>query len=314
MKNKYTDEWFKNKIYSKRNDIEILNEYQNKHSDIECRCKKHPHFIFTVKASTLSSGGGKCDICRFESKKLHGKKFGRLTVVGLDEERSLSERNAYWLCKCDCGKEELVSILQASLLDGNSKSCGCAKSEAITNYNKTCKTKNNIYRIENDIVIGKCYNKDVEFFLDLEDFDKIKDYCWFEDGHGYVNARDKSKNKTIKMHRIILGLDFGDADIVDHINHNGLDNRKINLRTCDKSKNAMNAEVQSNNSSGICGVYYNEKHNSWRSYITKDNKRYYLGSYVNIEDATNSRKIAEEKFFGEYSYDNSQQTGESYSL
>lgn len=311
---KYTDEWFKNKIYSKRNDIEILNEYKNKHSDMQCKCKKHPHFIFTVRAATLSSGGGKCDICMFESQKLYGKKFGRLTVIGLDEERSLLERKAYWLCKCNCGKEESVSVLQASLLNGNTKSCGCTKTEAMIKYNKIYKTKKNIYKIEDNIVIGKCYNKDVEFILDLEDFDKIKDYCWFEDGHGYVNARAKDVDKTIKMHRLILGLDFGDTDIVDHINHNGLDNRKINLRICDKSKNAMNAEIQSNNVSGVCGVSYDKEFDGWRAYITKNNKRYDLGIYKKIDDAIESRKVAEDSLFGEYSYDNSQLTGKSYSL
>lgn len=295
-----------------RDDIEILSEYQGKHSDITCRCKKHPDCLFTVKAANLASGSGKCKICSFESKRLEGKTFGRLSVLGLDEELSLKKRSAYWRCKCICGTE--VSVLQARLLNGEKTSCGCAKIEATINYNRTQKTKKNEYRIVGNVVIGKCFNKDVEFMFDLEDFDKVKDYCWFEDGHGYVNARDKKLNKTVKMHRIILDLDFGDKEIVDHINHNGMDNRKINLRKCDRSKNAMNAELQSNNTSGVCGVSYDKSCNRWCAYIRKNNKNYNLGSYLNFEDAVRARKRAEETMFGEYSYDKSQSQGEEYLL
>ena len=304
----YTDEWFKKKIYSMRDDIEIISKYETKYSDIICRCKKHPHHTFSCKAYTLLNGNGKCKICRFESRNLIDRTFGRLTVIELDEELSLKKKSAHWKCQCQCGNT--ISVLQAALLNGNTTSCGCAKIDATINYNKTQKSKKNDYRIEGNVVIGKCFNKDVEFLFDLEDFDKVKDYCWFEDGHGYVNARDKELNKTVKMHRVVLGLDFGDETIVDHINHNGLDNRKMNLRQCDRSKNAMNAELQSNNTSGVCGVSYKKTIDRWTAYIRKDNKQHYLGSYVNFEDAVRARKRAEEAMFGEYSYDNSQSKGE----
>lgn len=295
-----------------RNDIEILNTYETKFSNMICRCKKHPHHSFTIKAHTLLSGKGKCKLCRFENRQLTGSVFGRLTVLGLDEELSLNKKSAYWKCKCSCGN--IVSVLQSLLLNGNTISCGCAKSDATIKYNKTQKTKKNEYRFEGDIVIGKCFNKDIEFKFDLDDFEKLKDYCWFEDGHGYVNARHKGLNKTVKMHRIIMGLDFKDEEIVDHINHNGLDNRKINLRLCNKSQNAMNAEMQSNNTSGVCGVSYCKNIGKWGAYIRKNNKRYNLGYYLSFDDAVKARKEAENKMFGEYSYDNSQLKEEGFVL
>lgn len=311
-KSEYTDDWFKEKIYSMRDDIEILNEYHNKHSIIVCRCKIHPNHTFKVKASTLLNAGGKCKLCRFEKKKLGGQTFGRLIVLRLDEEVSLQKKNAYWKCKCQCGNG--ISVSQSSLLSGNTISCGCAKTDAVINFNKTKKSKKNEYKFEGDYVVGKCFNKDVEFIIDIDDYEKIKDYCWFEDGHGYVNARDKSRNKTVKMHRLVLGLDFGDVGVVDHINHNGLDNRKVNLRVCNRSKNAMNAELQSNNMSGVCGVSYDKNCNRWCAYIRKNNKQYYLGVYLDFEDAVKARKEAEESLFGEFSYDNSQLKGEEFTV
>lgn len=298
---RYTDEWFKNKIYSMRDDIIILNKYETKNTIMICQCKKHPHFTFSLRAKNLSKGQGKCKLCRFEKRQLFNQKFGRLTVVGLDEEVSLEKQMAYWKCKCDCGNT--LTVLQAALLNGNTTSCGCAKIDATIKYNKTQKTKKNEFTFVGDTVIGKCFNKNVEFYIDKEDFDLVKDYCWFEDGHGYINARDKNLNKTVKLHRIIMGLDFGDEELVDHINHNGYDNRKSNLRLCTRSQNAMNANLQSNNTSGVCGVSFNKSINKWTAYIRKDGKRYNLGDYLNFDDAVKARKNSEEELFGEYAYD-----------
>lgn len=57
---------------------------------------------------------------------LVGKRFGRLTVVSLDR---IENRHTVWLCKCDCGKENIVSI--SGLIGGTIQSCGCLKQEAM---------------------------------------------------------------------------------------------------------------------------------------------------------------------------------------
>ena len=56
---------------------------------------------------------------------LTGKVFGKLTVLKLDSERSEYQRCKYWLCKCSCGNEELISTNSASLNNGEKHSCGC---------------------------------------------------------------------------------------------------------------------------------------------------------------------------------------------
>ena len=60
--------------------------------------------------------------------------------------------------------------------------------------------------------------------------------------------------------------------------------------------------LSSNNKSGIPGVSFCSKRNKWRAYIGKNGEFHGLGYFSNIEDAIKSRKSAEEKYFGEYAY------------
>lgn len=59
-------------------------------------------------------------------KDLTGNRFGRWTVLNLDERPG---RLIYWICRCDCGKEK--SVYQNSLLSGKSQSCGCLMAELL---------------------------------------------------------------------------------------------------------------------------------------------------------------------------------------
>lgn len=117
----------------------------------------------------------------------------------------------------------------------------------------------------------------------------------------------KYNKSHVLMHRIITNF-----DIVDHINHQKTDNRKHNLRDVTKSENGMNHVKPSNNTSGYVGVYWNKSKELWEAWIIHNNKRMYLGSYINKNKAIEARKQAEEKFFGEYSYDNSMKKEEMY--
>ena len=102
-----------------------------------------------------------------------------------------------------------------------------------------------------------------------------------------------------------MGKFEDDGLVIDHINHNTLDNRKHNLRICTESDNSKNKSLPSNNTSGVVGISFNKKYNKYETYITINYKRKSLGLYDSIEDAIKTRKDAEEKYFGEYSYDNS---------
>ena len=120
-------------------------------------------------------------------------------------------------------------------------------------------------------------------------------------GSGYISSGD-----GIYMHRLIMGEPEGFD--VDHIGgyQTRSDNRKLNLRITTRSQNQQNRSLISSNTSGVTGVWLNEDKNIWYASITVRNEPIWLGSFLDKEDAVRARKEAENRFFGEYSYDNSQ--------
>lgn len=167
------------------------------------------------------------------------------------------------------------------------------------------KKRYNTYDLTGKFGIGYT-SKGEEFWFDLEDYDIIKDYCWYKDSKGYVVSTDRKTRKTILFHRIITNCN--DRFMPDHIHgkETRYDNRKSNLRIVTKQQNGMNSTLSENNTSGVTGVKWHSRDNVWESCITVNYKRIYLGRYHKFEDAVKARKEAEEKYFGEYSYDNSQ--------
>ncbi len=228
---------------------------------------------------------------------LIGIRFGRLVVVERADDYVTTKGKRYtqWLCKCDCGNEKIVRT--TSLKSGDSKSCGCLMKESILKSNK----KYNTYDLSGEYGIGYT-SKGEEFYFDIEDYDRIKDYCWYLH-RGYVISVEAQTNKEIYFHRLILP--YMSNRVIDHINHQTNDNRKNNLRIVTQSENQMNKKKQSNNTSGVTGVYYDNKYNRWYSVINYNKNVLHLGHYNKFDDAVKARKEAEEKYFGEYSYDNS---------
>lgn len=219
-----------------------------------------------------------------------GKKFNRLTV--LDEWYNKENKMTYCKCLCNCGN--IIKTRKTSLKNKNTQSCGCLQKEIMSKklklYNK--------YDLTNDYGIGYT-SKNEPFYFDLEDYDKIKKYCWHTDNHGYLIADDiKNWRQNIKQHRLIMGLKKGDEKIVDHINRNKLDNRKNNLRLCKHMENDRNKNILKSNKSGIIGVYNNK--GKWVARICVNKKSILLGRFCEIKDATIVRLNAELKYFGEF--------------
>jgi len=84
--------------------------------------------------------------------------------------------------------------------------------------------------------------------------------------------------------------------MVDHKNQDKLDNRKYNLRKTTKSKNAMNAKLNSNNKSGYKGIYWYKQSNKWGAQIMLNYTCYHLGYFDTINDAIRARKVGEQKY------------------
>ena len=141
--------------------------------------------------------------------------------------------------------------------------------------------------------------------VDEEDYEKINVYkwcaikcktTWYAARNNYVS---KGKQKLLRMHREILNAPLNIQ--VDHINGNGLDNRKENLRLCTHQQNQHNKKhPQKNNKFKIKGVHYCKNLNKFRARIGFNNKSIHLGYFNVLGDADSAYRIAEEKYFGEF--------------
>lgn len=135
--------------------------------------------------------------------------------------------------------------------------------------------------------------------VDDEDYDYLMQWSWCYSG-GYANRyfHKKMKSKSISMHRAIMKTPEGME--TDHINHNKLDNRRRNLRICDRFQNRHNRPRQRNNTSGHKGVSWYKKSNKWRVQITFHGKKIHVGVFVNIEDAAKAYQNKAKELFGEF--------------
>lgn len=240
---------------------------------------------------------------------LRNKRIGKLTVLEYCRDYINGKGNLCpsWKCLCDCQlslpeNERKYSYYKTNTLTRNKVvSCGCMKKEIASKIGK----KYNTYDLSGECGIGYLENG-VEFIFDKEDYNLIKDKWWTEDKDGYIVCKtNKSVHKIgmIRLQRLVMNCDNNNK--VDHINHNLKDNRKSNLRIVSTSENGMNRTVNINNTSGVTGVHFNKGMNEWVARIQVNGVRIQLGSFPNFEEAVKARKDAEEKYFGEYSYDNS---------
>ncbi len=98
-------------------------------------------------------------------------------------------------------------------------------------------------------------------------------------------------------HRIIWLMKTGKwPDQIDHINHNGADNRWCNLRAANQLANSKNCHLSFNNTSGQTGVCWNSASGKWSAQIQVQWKAHHLGRFVRFDDAVAARKAAERKY------------------
>lgn len=285
------------------------------------------------RASQANSG-------KTNSNNLVGEIFGKLTVI--KREGKNKDNRALWTCKCECGNKVTVSTEALKRYKTSCGQCEnpvcneCGTDVDVYNSNKfgrfLCKkcwgkennktkpkkfpkSKGGGYRksIDNEITIctdyaDMClYDKQGSVVshtkIDVSDIDKVKGYRWttIKPSKGkFIYVVSKTEKDQILLHRFIM--DCPNGKLVDHINHDTLDNRKYNLRVCTKQQNEFNKKAPLNNASGIIGVSFDKKAKKWEAYITLNKHRKSLGRFKNKNDAVEARRMAEEKYFGEYRY------------
>ena len=87
---------------------------------------------------------------------------------------------------------------------------------------------------------------------------------------------------------------------IDHIDGNTLNMRKYNLRECTRQENGCNRAKPKNNTSGVKGVTWDKFNEKWMAHLCYKQQRMTLGYFDDLDEATECRKRAEEKYFGEY--------------
>jgi hypothetical protein len=206
-------------------------------------------------------------------KDLTGKRFGKWTVINITEERG-SEGSIKWKCRCDCGKERLVS--SRSLCRGDSTNCGCVRNEKAK---KMCAEK------KKDLS-GKRFGK----LTVIGDSGKRKHaqvvwHCRCDCGEkAYVTGANLKSGRTLSCGCLLS----------ETIKKTLLEVQDKNLKE-GTNLLCLNSNMYKNNTSGTKGVYLNK--GKWQALIMFKNKRIYLGEYSDKNDAIKARKNAEEKYF-----------------
>lgn len=137
--------------------------------------------------------------------------------------------------------------------------------------------------------------------VDDEDFEELNKFKWHVKHHRntiYAVRTEwilggNGKQKHFKMHRVILGI-TNPKELIDHKNHNGLDNQKNNLRICNGSENQKNRLSRKNSTSKYLGVSLSD--NVWIATIKYGDKTRYLGRF----EKTNEGEVMAAKKYNEF--------------
>lgn len=141
--------------------------------------------------------------------------------------------------------------------------------------------------------------------VDDEDFDFLNQWKWSVSkiGNNFYAMRSKKitktrKSITIRMHRLILNVSKG--EYVDHIDMNGLNNQRSNIRVCTNAENSRNRTASKNTSSKFKGVSWHKRNKKWCANIKVDRKTYSIGSFTSEIEAAKAYDLKAKELHGEF--------------
>lgn len=223
-----------------------------------------------------------------------GRRFGKLIV-----RKCIGRKNGHlhYECVCDCGN--VIEVYRYNLFKGATTSCHkCDKPRIET---------------EGDHLRYHCASGG-SFIFDAEDLELAMSRQWHINKFGYVvhqvhiKADGKRTHRNEWFHR--MSLCAPDDVIVDHINGDRLDNRKVNLRYATRSQNNSNSKLRSHNRSGYKGICYIPRVDSYTAEVKIDGVKHYLGIFKTAEEAACAYDEGARKYHGEYARLNFPKEGE----
>jgi hypothetical protein len=140
--------------------------------------------------------------------------------------------------------------------------------------------------------------------VDDDDLERVLKHIWVASlQRGKWYAVGVVQSKLTYLHRFILDLNSSDPEI-DHIDRNGLDCRRSNMRLATRSQQMANQKKQSDTSSRFKGVTWLNRNKKWMAQIKVDGKHRYLGSFVDEEDAARAYDKAAKEAWSEFARTN----------
>lgn len=136
--------------------------------------------------------------------------------------------------------------------------------------------------------------------VDESDFEYLSMFKWHAAKGGKYAAAVRN-GRIVYMHRLIMNA-REDME-VDHINGDGLDNRKLNLRLCTSAQNHYNHKLLKTNTSGYRGVS-KTRFGTYHVSISVNDKTLHLGNYKNIIEAAKAHDDAVKRYRGEFAVPN----------
>lgn len=227
-----------------------------------------------------------------------GTRFGRLTAIG--ESLTPNGRTAV-LCLCECGEHKVVQI--AKLLSGHTKSCGCLLREPID----LTSLKPGEVPLYGKKAAGRVAR------IDGGDYDLVMQYRWFVTQgvatatrrpwgpYASTNTWINGQPGTLRMHVLIMGRPY-----IDHIDHDGLNNQRSNLRPATGTENAGNQRPRLSVTSSYKGVSRHSPTGKWQAGIQASGRKYHLGYFSSEIEAARTYDTAARELFGEFACTNFQ--------
>lgn len=161
-------------------------------------------------------------------------------------------------------------------------------------------------RIEGDVAYVPL-TKGYEAVIDASDLGIVGRFAWstLPKAHTIYAQRKATgingERRTVRLHRAILNAQ--DGELVDHVDGNGLNNRRSNLRICNSAQSAQNRGRKVTNKSGYKGVYWFAKSQKWRAIIGANGKKHHLGCFGCKTAAAVAYVAAAKRLHGEFARD-----------
>lgn len=163
-------------------------------------------------------------------------------------------------------------------------------------------------RIEGNIAYVPL-TKGYEAIVDKDDLPLVESFCWWVEiakkANGSIRAvyavrsvMKERKSRLAYMHRVIAQTPIGME--TDHIDGDGLNNRRENLRVVTTAQNQHNQRTPSHNTSGVKGVCWDKGRCKWRAYIKLNGRLIHLGMFEDILDAAAAYAKASENIHGDF--------------